>query len=187
MARVDPCGAGRIRRLTRACHRPRRWSAHDWTEPAFKAGTRRRSCLGCERAWSPRWRGGRGRAGHGPGRTVGCAAGHGQSPSCGQVPEHVGAGSATAGSSLFAIRALSASDIWVVGHSQNGNGTITTLTEKFNGSKWLVVGSPNPGLLGVDSLFGIAGAGGGQLFAVGSDEQSGQCCIRTLALQNAAG
>src|SRR5215472_14959301 len=33
-----------------------------------------------------------------------------------------------AGSSLFAITALSATDVWVVGHSQPGNGTITTLT-----------------------------------------------------------
>jgi hypothetical protein len=91
------------------------------------------------------------------------------------------------GSSLFAITAVSASDAWVVGHSQNGNGTITTLTEQFNGSKWTVVPSPNPGLLGVDTLFGVAGAGGTQLFAVGSDEQSGQCCARTLALRNPSG
>jgi len=74
-----------------------------------------------------------------------------------------------------------------VGHSQPGNGTITTLTEQFNGSTWSVVPSPNPGLLGVDSLFGIAGAGGTQLFAIGSDEQSGQCCTRTLALRNTSG
>jgi hypothetical protein len=92
-----------------------------------------------------------------------------------------------AGSSLFAITALSASDAWVVGHSQPGNGTITTLTEQFNGSTWSVVPSPNPGLRGVDSLLGVAGAGGGQLFAVGSDEQSGQCCLRTLALRTTSG
>jgi hypothetical protein len=94
-----------------------------------------------------------------------------------------GTGQSGAGSSLFAITALSASDVWAVGHSQNGNGTLTTLTEQFNGSTWSVVPSPNPGLLGVDSLLGIAGAGGTQLFAVGSDEQSGQCCLRTLALR----
>jgi hypothetical protein len=91
------------------------------------------------------------------------------------------------GSSLFAITALSASDLWVVGHSQPGNGTITTLTEQFNGSAWSVVRSPSPGLLGVDSLFGVAGAGGQQLFAIGSDEQSGQCCLRTLALRTTSG
>ena len=92
-----------------------------------------------------------------------------------------------AGSSLFAITALSATDVWVVGHSQPGNGTITTLTEQFNGTTWSVVPSPNPGLLGVDTLFGVARAAAGELFAVGSDEQSGQCCARTLALRTTSG
>ena len=98
-----------------------------------------------------------------------------------------GAGHGGVGSQLFGITAVSASDVWVVGHSQPANGTITTLTEQFNGSIWSVVPSPNPGLLGVDTLFGVAGAGGTQLFAVGSDEQSGQCCARTLALRNPSG
>jgi hypothetical protein len=91
------------------------------------------------------------------------------------------------GSSLFGLTALSASDVWAVGHSQNGNGLITTLTEQFNGSTWSVVPSPNPGLLGADTLFGVAATGGSQLFAIGSDEQSGQCCLRTLALQDSSG
>jgi hypothetical protein len=91
------------------------------------------------------------------------------------------------GTQLFGITAVSASDVWVVGHSQPSNGTITTLTEQFNGSKWSVIPSPNPGLSGVDTLFGVAGAGGTQLFTVGSDEQSGQCCIRTLALRTTSG
>jgi len=95
-----------------------------------------------------------------------------------------GAGHGGVGSQLFAITAVSASDVWVVGHSQPGNGTITTLTEQFNGTTWSAVPSPNPGLLGVDTLFGVARAAAGQLFAVGSDEQSGQCCARTLALRN---
>jgi hypothetical protein len=99
---------------------------------------------------------------------------------------NAGTGQSVAGSSLFAITALSASDVWAVGHSQNANSTITTLTERFNGTTWSVVPSPNPGLLGVDSLFGVAGAGGSQLFAIGSDEQSGQCCARTLALRAAS-
>jgi hypothetical protein len=98
-----------------------------------------------------------------------------------------GAGHGGVGSQLFGITALSASDVWVVGHSQPGNGTITTLTEQFKGSTWSVVRSPSPGLLGVDTLDGVAGAGGTQLFAIGSDEQSGQCCLRTLALRNTSG
>ena len=98
-----------------------------------------------------------------------------------------GTGHGGVGSQLFGITAVSATDVWAVGHSQPANGTITTLTEQFNGSTWSVVPSPSPGLLGVDTLFGVAGAGGQQLFAVGSDEQSGQCCLRTLALQTTSG
>ena len=82
---------------------------------------------------------------------------------------------------------MSASDVWAVGHTQDSSGTITTLTEQFNGSTWSVVPSPDPGLLGNDTLFGVVGAGGRQLFAVGGDEQSGQCCIRTLALRTTSG
>jgi hypothetical protein len=98
-----------------------------------------------------------------------------------------GTGQGGTGSSLFAVTALSAGHVWTVGHSQNGNGTITTLTQQFNGSTWSVVSSPNPGLLGVDTLFGVARGGGTQLFAIGSDEQSGQCCTRTLALRTTSG
>jgi hypothetical protein len=98
-----------------------------------------------------------------------------------------GQGQGLAGGSLFGITAVSASDVWAVGHSQDNSGTITTLTEQFNGSAWSLVPSPDPGLLGNDTLFGVAGAGGRQLFAVGGDEQSGQCCIRTLALRTTSG
>jgi hypothetical protein len=98
-----------------------------------------------------------------------------------------GQGQGLAGGSLFGITAVSASDVWAVGHSQDNTGTITTLTEQFNGSAWSLVRSPDPGLLGNDTLFGVAGAGGRQLFAVGGDEQSGQCCIRTLALRTTSG
>lgn len=100
---------------------------------------------------------------------------------------NTGNGQGITGSSLFAITAVSASDVWTVGHSQNADGTITTLTEQFNGSTWSVVPSPDPGLRGVDTLLGVASAGGGQLFAIGSDEQSGQCCLRTLGLRTTAG
>ena len=47
--------------------------------------------------------------------------------------------------------------------------------------------SPSPGLLGAESLFGIARAGDTQLFVIGCDEQPGQCCTRTLALRTTSG
>jgi hypothetical protein len=89
------------------------------------------------------------------------------------------------GSSLRGIIALSPGDVWAVGQTQtDGNSVIATLTEHFDGHAWSVVPSPDPGLLGNDSLDGVASAAGGQLFAVGADSQSGQCCLRTLALRH---
>jgi site-specific recombinase XerD len=54
------------------------------------------------------------------------------------------------------------------------------LTEQFNGSTWPVRPSSNPGLFGHDSLLGVTRAGEPQAFAIGSNEQFGQCCARTL-------
>lgn len=74
---------------------------------------------------------------------------------------------------------------WAVGQTQtDGNSVIATLTEHFDGRAWSVVPSPNPGLQGNDSLDSVASAAGRQLFAVGADSQSGQCCLRTLALRH---
>lgn len=92
------------------------------------------------------------------------------------------------GSSLRGIIALSPGDVWAVGQTQtDGNSVIATITEHFNGRAWSLVPSPDPGLLGNDSLDGVASAAGGQLFAVGADTQSGQCCLRTLALRHTTG
>lgn len=89
------------------------------------------------------------------------------------------------GSSLRGIIARSPDDVWAVGQTQtDGNSVIATITEHFDGRGWSVVPSPDPGLLGNDSLDGVASAAGGQLFAVGADTQSGQCCLRTLALRH---
>ena len=92
------------------------------------------------------------------------------------------------GSSLRGIIALSPDDVWAVGQTQtDGNSVIATITEHFDGRAWSVVPSPDPGLLGNDSLDGVASVAGGQLFAVGADSQSGQCCLRTLALRHTTG
>jgi len=92
------------------------------------------------------------------------------------------------GSLLNAISAVSASDIWAVGQTQQLNGAIQTLTEQFNGTAWAVVASPSPGSSPTDdSLDGVASAGSGQVFAAGAREVAGQCCLRTLALRNPSG
>jgi hypothetical protein len=92
------------------------------------------------------------------------------------------------GSLLNAIRAVSTSDIWAVGQTQQLNGAIQTLTERFNGTAWAVVASPDPGNTPPDdSLDAVASAGGGQVFAAGARNAVGQCCLRTLALRTTSG
>jgi hypothetical protein len=92
------------------------------------------------------------------------------------------------GSLLNAISAVSASDIWAVGQTQQLNGAIQTLTEQFNGTSWAIVASPDPGRTPADdSLDAVASAGGGQVFAAGARTVTGQCCLRTLALLNTSG
>jgi hypothetical protein len=92
------------------------------------------------------------------------------------------------GSLLNAITAVSASDIWAVGQTQQLNGAIQTLTEQFTGTTWAIVTSPNPGRTPADdSLDAVASAGSGQVFAAGARTVTGQCCLRTLALLNTSG
>jgi hypothetical protein len=94
------------------------------------------------------------------------------------------------GSRLNAIQALSPTDAWAVGQTQKNNGSILTLAERYNGSSWTISPSPDPGMLGnlVDnSLDGVGSAGGSNLFAVGADEMTGHCCLRTLAIGTSQG
>jgi hypothetical protein len=92
------------------------------------------------------------------------------------------------GSLLNAISAVSASDIWAVGQTQQLNGAIQTLTEQFNGTAWAVVASPDPGRNPADDpLDAVASAGSGQVFAAGARTVTGECCLRTLALRDTSG
>jgi hypothetical protein len=94
------------------------------------------------------------------------------------------------GSLLSGITALSASDIWAVGQTQDLNGGIRPLTEQFNGTTWNLVPSPAPGSAGRspdDSLDGVTSPGPGLVFAVGARDIPGQCCLRTLGLKTTSG
>jgi hypothetical protein len=94
------------------------------------------------------------------------------------------------GNRLNATLALSANDIWAVGQTQDNNGSILTLTQRFDGSTWTVVPSPDPGHIGKllnNSLTSLSSPGGGVVFTVGAQEIKGQCCLRTLALQTSSG
>ena len=64
------------------------------------------------------------------------------------------------------------------------DGAELMLSEVFDGTRWSVTPSLDPGQLGPtpDSDFGgSAVTPGGQLFAVGSQEEPGRCCLLTLA------
>ena len=73
------------------------------------------------------------------------------------------------GSDLFAITALSATDIWAVGVYSHRLGTSLvsrTLIEHWNGTAWTVVQSQNPGS-GFNYLTGIAALSADDIWAVG--------------------
>ena len=93
------------------------------------------------------------------------------------------------GSRLNGIVVLSPTDAWSVGQTQS-DGSLLTLTEKFNGSAWKISASPDPGSQGkliVNTLQGVGSAGGGNLFAVGTQQIPGQLVNRTLAFATTKG
>jgi hypothetical protein len=88
------------------------------------------------------------------------------------------------GDQLTAVVNLSPSDAWAVG----GRGAIAaisagTLIEHWNGSRWTVVSSPTPGLLGYE-LTGVAAVSGHDVWAVGVGDVASQLggTAKTLAL-----
>jgi hypothetical protein len=75
-------------------------------------------------------------------------------------------------SPLFGITALSANDIWAVGHTESATGTpyqtlSDTLIEHWNGSKWSIVPGPNPSALNVNYLTSVAAISTNNIWAVG--------------------
>jgi hypothetical protein len=96
----------------------------------------------------------------------------------------------TEGSLLNGIQVLSPTDTWAAGQTQESNGAILTLTERYDGSAWTIVPSPDPGSLANlsdNSLDAVTTAGAGNLFAVGVRETPGQLVRRTLALATTQG
>jgi len=72
-----------------------------------------------------------------------------------------------ADSELLGIAAVSASDIWAVGHSTVQVGGSGSLIEHWNGSAWSVV--PGPALSAYGYLTGVAAVSSGDVWAVGRD------------------
>jgi hypothetical protein len=67
---------------------------------------------------------------------------------------------------LFSASALSATDVWAVGIRQDQRGRFGTLVEHWDGRRWSVVPSPDPGTSG-NQLFAVSAAGREDVWAVG--------------------
>ncbi len=68
--------------------------------------------------------------------------------------------------SLYAVSAVSASDVWAVGYYVNNMGTTQTLMEHWNGTSWSVVKSLSPGSFN-NELFSVAAVSTSDVWAVG--------------------
>lgn len=72
------------------------------------------------------------------------------------------------GNYLTGVVAVSANDIWAVGYySFLSGGGNQTLIEHWNGRKWSIVSSPNPGVYG-NGLSGVSAASASDVWAVGN-------------------
>jgi len=67
---------------------------------------------------------------------------------------------------LFGASAVSPSDVWVVGQKQGASGLFETLAEHWDGRRWSVVPTPNPGSTG-NHLYGVDAVSSDNVWAVG--------------------
>lgn len=88
------------------------------------------------------------------------------------------------GSQLFAVTALSATDVWAAGLTLETDDGALTLAEHFDGTSWTAQPSLDPGQLFANPenrFSGIASLQPHTLFAVGSQSSPNKCCLFTLA------
>ena len=71
----------------------------------------------------------------------------------------------TGENTLTSVDTLSSTNAWAVGSSRTATSR-KSLIQRWNGSSWTIVSSPNPGTLG-NSLLGVAAAGPNDIWAVG--------------------
>jgi alpha-tubulin suppressor-like RCC1 family protein len=94
------------------------------------------------------------------------------------------------GALLASVTALSSTDVWAAGQTQEDDGALLSLTERFNGQSWSVAPSLDPGELAdaPDSTFtAITSVPPHTLLAVGTMETPTVCCLETLAEHSATG
>ena len=71
----------------------------------------------------------------------------------------------TFGNDLTGVTAVSSSDVWAVGYSSSGTA-YRTLVERWNGTSWAVVTSPNMGT-NDNKLLGVAAVSANEVWAAG--------------------
>jgi hypothetical protein len=67
---------------------------------------------------------------------------------------------------LFGAAALSRTDVWVVGDEEGKNHIFETLAEHYDGTKWTVTPTPNPGASG-NHLYAVDAVSRNDVWAVG--------------------
>lgn len=71
---------------------------------------------------------------------------------------------------LTGVTALSSSNAWAVGYYQDNSGAVLTLVEHWNGSKWVVVPSPNPSGFMASQLFAVSAHSPSDIWAAGTSQ-----------------
>ena len=92
-------------------------------------------------------------------------------PSCGRWSLVTSPSIGASNNFLNAVSAVSASDVWAVGHSTSSSEVFQTLIEHWNGTTWTIVPSPNPGSKG-NILCGVAAVSATNAWAVGDSVTS---------------
>jgi hypothetical protein len=78
--------------------------------------------------------------------------------------------SATESNFLSAVTCASASDCWAVGDYFGGSGIAQTLIERWDGTSWTIVNSPNTSNTLSNFLFGVACAASSDCWTVGNSD-----------------
>jgi Phosphoesterase family len=73
---------------------------------------------------------------------------------------------------LYGVAAISDSDVWAVGETQDTNGHWRTLTEHWDGSSWSVVPAVDPGLIG-NQFYAVKAIASDDVYAIGQQAGTG--------------
>jgi hypothetical protein len=87
--------------------------------------------------------------------------------------------SSTGQNDLWSVSAVSPTDIWAVGETNNSSGGATTLVEHWNGTRWSVVPSPSPSPT-YSLLHSVAAIAANDVWAAGNAYDDATDEFRTL-------